>query len=84
MFVGVEKPSYIDYSTDGENWFASTRPVDSINFNAMAYENGRFVLLPDSTLDEENYTRVAYVSTDGKTWTEMTMPNGASSWNNGG
>lgn len=84
VFVGVSTPSRIDYSTDGENWFASTRPVDSINFNAMAYENGRFVLLPDSTLDEENYTRVAYVSTDGKTWTEMTMPNGASSWNNGG
>ena len=84
VFVGVSTPSCIDYSTDGENWFASTRPVDSINFNAMAYENGRFVLLPDSTLDEENYTRVAYVSTDGKTWTEMTMPNGASSWNNGG
>lgn len=84
VFVGVSTPSRIDYSTDGENWFASTRPVDSINFNAMAYENGRFVLLPDSTLDEENYTRVAYVSTDGKTWVEMTMPDGDSLWNNGG
>ncbi len=84
VFVGVSTPSRIDYSTDGENWFASTRPVDSINFNAMAYENGRFVLLPDSTLDEENYTRVAYVSTDGKTWVEMTMPNGNSAINNGG
>lgn len=84
VFVGVNRPDRIDYSTDGENWFASTRPVDSINFNAMAYENGRFVLLPDSTLDEENYTRVAYVSTDGKTWVEMTMPNGNSAINNGG
>ena len=84
VFVGVNRPDHIDYSTDGENWSASTFPVSSINFTDMAYENGKFVIIPDSSLDENTKTRAGYVSTDGITWTEMTMPDGKSKWNNGG
>ena len=84
VFVGVNRPDHIDYSTDGENWSASTFPVSSINFTDMAYENGKFVIIPDSSLDEHTKTRVGYVSADGITWTEMAMPDGQSQWNNGG
>lgn len=84
VFVGVNRPDHIDYSTDGENWSASTFPVSSINFTDMAYENGKFVIIPDSSLDEHTKTRAGYVSADGITWTEMAMPDGQSQWNNGG
>lgn len=84
VFVGVNRPDHIDYSTDGENWSASTFPVSSINFTDMAYENGKFVIIPDSSLDEHTKTRAGYVSADGITWTEMAMPDGESLWNNGG
>ena len=84
VFVGVNRPDHIDYSTNGENWSASTFPVSSINFTDMAYENGKFVIIPDSSLDENTKTRAGYVSADGITWTEMAMPDGESQWNNGG
>ena len=84
VFVGVKRPDYVHYSTDGENWSACTFPVSSINFNDMAYENGKFVIIPDSTLNEETHTRDGYLSTDGITWTTIAMPDGKSLINNGG
>lgn len=59
------------YSTDFQNWSSYTLPTANY-VNDIAYGNGVFVCVQTST--------TALVSSDGITWTSVSMPIGVSSW----
>jgi hypothetical protein len=71
--AGTNDTSNAIYSTDGIFW-NQAGPLSEADWNSIAYGNGTFVAIADSS------DKVAY-STDGISWTEITLPHKAS-WKN--
>jgi len=65
--VGQGSNGVISYSSDGNTWTVANTPISGL-WNDIAYGNGKFI-----AIGELNSRAVQ--SSDGITWTELTIPN---------
>lgn len=77
IYVAVGNSITAAYSTDGDNWTASTLPAAGI-WRGAAYGNGMFIAVNGTTTSSD---AKAAKSTDGKTWTAITLPANVPCWN---